>query len=87
MIKHWRLFDNITLEQIKQLDTAGIYVKVEDDVSEIEFPLAGKVHIVKGQDVYITTAKESQETLLHIMFSDRLRLTEVIYSNDQEYRP
>lgn len=83
MIKHWRLFDNITLEQIKQLDIADIDVKVEDDVGEIEFPLAGKVRVVKSQNVYITTTKESQETLLHIMFSNRLQLTEVIYSNDR----
>lgn len=73
MIKHWRLFDSITAEQIKQLDTAGIYVRIEDDVSDFEFPFAGKVQFVKSRDIYISTTDEKQETLLHIMFVDNLK--------------
>jgi hypothetical protein len=73
MIKHWRLFDSITAEQIRQLRTAGIYVKIEDDVSYLDFPLQGRVPFVKSQDVYISTLNEKQETLLHIMFVDTLK--------------
>jgi hypothetical protein len=69
MIKHWRLFDTITAEQIKQLDTAGICVKIENDVSELEFPLAGKVQFVKSSDVYISTINEKQESFLFLMFN------------------
>lgn len=84
MIKHWRLFDSITTQQLKQLDTAGIYVRIEDDVSELEFPLAGKVQLVKGQDIYISTVKESQETLLHLMFPGTVKL--IGYNNDYKHR-
>jgi hypothetical protein len=73
MIKHWRLFDSITTEQLKQLRTAGIFVKIEDDVSYLDFPLAGKVPFVKSQDVYISTLNENQETILYIMFPDTLK--------------
>ena len=84
MIKHWRLFDSITAEQIRQLRTAGIYVRIEDDVSELEFPLAGKVQFVKSSDIYISTTSEKQETLLHILFVDKVQL--IGYNNDYEYR-
>jgi len=73
VIKHWRLFDSITAKQIRQLRTAGIYVKIEDDVSYLDFPLKGRVPFVKSQDVYISTLNEKQETLLHIMFVDNLK--------------
>lgn len=73
MIKHWRLFDTITQEQIKQLRTAKIFVRIEDDVSYLDFPLQGRVPFVKSQDVYISTLNEKQETLLHIMFPDNLK--------------
>lgn len=69
MIKHWRLFDDITVEQIKQLDTARICVKIEDDFSELEFPIAGKVHFVKSRDVYISTTNDKQEAFLFLMFN------------------
>ncbi len=81
MIKHWRLFDSITAEQIKQLDIARIYVKIEDDVGEIEFTLARKVQFVKSQDVYITTTNEKQETLIQLLFPGNLLLIEA--HNDQ----
>jgi hypothetical protein len=84
MIKHWRLFDTITAEQIKQLDTAGIYVRIEDDVSDFEFPFAGKVQFVKSRDIYISTATEKQETLLYLMFPDTVKL--IGYDNDYSYR-
>ena len=84
MIKHWRLFDSITTEQIKQLDTAGICVKIENDVSELEFPLAGKVQFIKSSDVYISTATEKQETLLYLMFPDTVKL--IGYDNDYSHR-
>lgn len=80
IIKHWRLFDTITTEQIKQLDTARIYVRIVDNTSELEFPLAGKVHFVKSQDIYISTTDEKQETLLHLLFADKIKL--VGYNND-----
>jgi hypothetical protein len=83
MIKHWRLFDTITEQQLKQLDSVGIYVKIEDDVSELDFPIYGKVPFVKSQDIYISTTKESQETLLHLMFADTVR--PIGYENDREY--
>lgn len=69
MIKYWRLLDTITSEQIRQLDTAGICVKIEDDVSELEFPLAGKVQFVKSSDVYISTVNNKQEAFLFLMFN------------------
>lgn len=84
LIKHWRLFDTITTQQLKQLDTAGIYVRIVDDTSELEFPIHGKVQFVKGQDIYISTVKESQETLLHLMFADTVKL--IGYDNDYDYR-
>ena len=84
MIKHWRLFDSITAQQLKQLDSAGIYVRIEDDTSELDFPIYGKVQFVKSQDIYISTVKESQETLLHLMFSDTVKL--IGYNNDYEHR-
>ena len=84
MIKHWRLFDSITAQQLKQLDTAGIYVRIEDDTSELDFPIVGKVQFVKSQDIYISTVKESQETLLHLMFPDTVKL--IGYNNDYEHR-
>jgi hypothetical protein len=84
MIKHWRLFDTITAQQLKQLDTAGIYVRIEDDASELEFPMYGKVKIVKSQDIYISTTKESHETLLQLMFSDTVKL--IGYNNDYTHR-
>jgi hypothetical protein len=67
VIKHWRLFDSITEEQIKQLDTAGLCVRIEDDVSELEFPLAGKIQFVKSRDVYISTTNEKQESFLFLI--------------------
>jgi hypothetical protein len=84
VIKHWRLFDSITAQQLKQLDIAGIYVRIEDDASELEFPMYGKVKIVKSQDVYISTFKESQETLIHLMFPDTIEL--IGYNNDFTHR-
>jgi DNA polymerase sigma len=84
VIKHWRLFDSIAAEQIKQLDIAGICVRIEDDVSELEFPLAGKVQFVKNSDVYISTATEKQETLLRILFVDKVQF--IGYNNDYKYR-
>ena len=84
MIKHWRLFDSITAQQLKQLDTAGIYVRIEDDTSELDFPIVGKVQFVKSQDIYISTVKESQETLLHLMFPNTVKL--MGYNNDYEHR-
>ena len=84
MIKHWRLFDSITAQQLKQLDTAGIYVRIEDDTSELDFPIVGKVQIVKSQDIYISTTKESQETMLHLMFPNTVKL--IGYNNDYEHR-
>jgi hypothetical protein len=80
MIKHWRLFDSITAEQIRQLRTAGIYVRIEDDVSDFEFPFAGKVQFVKSRDIYISTTDEKQETLLHIMFVDNLKFMGYTYA-------
>ncbi len=80
MIKHWRLFDTITLEQIKQLDTAHICVRMEDDVSDFEFPLVGKKQFVKSRDIYISTFDENQETLLYLMFPDTIKL--IGYNND-----
>ena len=79
MIKHWRLFDSITSQQLKQLATAGIYVRIENDVSELEFPLTSKVQFVKSQDIYISTTKKSQETLLHLMFPTQLQLLERLH--------
>ena len=81
MIKHWRLFGTVTLEQIKQLDIARIYVKIEDNVCEIEFTLSRKVQFVKNQDVYITTTNEKQETLIQLLFPGNLLLIEA--HNDQ----
>jgi hypothetical protein len=81
MIKHWRLFDSVTAEQIKQLDIARIYVKIEDDVTEFEFPLVGRKQFVKNQDVYITTTNEKQETLIQLLFPGNLLLIEA--HNDQ----
>jgi hypothetical protein len=81
MIKHWRLFGTVTLEQIKQLDIARIYVKIEDDVTEFEFPLVGRKQFVKNQDVYITTTNEKQETLIQLLFPGNLLLIEA--HNDQ----
>ena len=68
MIKHWRLYDSITDTQIRQLDTAGICVRIEDDTSEIDFPLHGKVQVVKSRDVYISTTNDKQEAFLFLMF-------------------
>lgn len=84
MIKHWRLFDSITLQQAMQLDTAGIYVRIEDDVSEMDFPIHGRVQFVKGQDIYISTTQESQETLLYLMFPNTIKL--IGYNNDYTHR-
>lgn len=84
MIKNWRLFDSITAQQAKQLDTAGIYVRIENDTSELEFPIYGKVQFVKGQDIYISTTQESQETLLHLMFPNTIEL--IGYNNDYTHR-
>ena len=67
MIKHWCLFDSVTSDQIKQLNTAGIEIKIEDDFSELEFPLVGKVQIVKRQDVYIITTNNKQESFLSLI--------------------
>lgn len=75
MIKHWRLFDSITDTQISQLQSAGICVNIENDTSEIDFPIHGKVQIVKCQDVWISTANDKQETLLFLVFDpDKLQL-------------
>lgn len=73
MIKHWRLFDTITQEQIKQLRTAKIFVRIEDDVSYLDFPITGRLPFVKSQDIYITTVDEKQETILYTMFPDTLK--------------
>lgn len=74
MIKHWGLYESISNSQIKQLYTAGISVDFENDSTEIEFPIHGKVQIVRNQIVHIKTVSEEQETLLYLMFSDRLHL-------------
>ena len=84
MIKHWRLFDDITDTQIRQLDTAGISVKIEDDVSEIDFPIHGKVHVVKSRDVYISTTNDKQEAFLFLMF-DTNKIQHVGTEYDREY--
>lgn len=83
MIKHWRVFDDITEEQIKQLNIAHIYFRKVDETSEVEFPIYGKVQFVKSQDIYISTTDEKQETLLHLMFTDKIKL--IGYSNDFYY--
>lgn len=72
-IKHWRLFDVITEAQIKQLERASIIVKIEDDFSEIEFPIYGKVQVLKSQDIYLTTVDETQETMLYLMFANSIK--------------
>jgi hypothetical protein len=73
MIKHWRLFDTISMEQINQLRTAKIFVRIEDDVSYLDFPIYGRLPIVRGQDIYISTVDEKQETILYTMFPDSLK--------------
>jgi len=84
MIKHWRLFDSITDTQIRQLDTADICVRIEDDTSEIDFPLHGKVHFVKSRDVYISTTNDKQEAFLFLMF-DPNKIQQVGTEYDREY--
>lgn len=84
MIKHWRLFETITAQQIQQLHVAGIFVRIEEDVSEIEFPLAGKVQFLKGQDIYISTSKDSQDTLLRMMFPNTIKLLQIEFPIDEE---
>ena len=85
MIKHWRLFDSITDTQIKQLYTAGIAVRTEDDVSEFEFPTTGRKQFVISQTVYISTVNENQESFLLLMVnSDKLQHIETEY-NDRWY--
>lgn len=74
MIKHWGLYESISNSQIKQLYTAGISVEFENDTVETEFPIHGKVQIVRNQIVHIKTVNEKQETLLYLMFSGRVRL-------------
>ncbi len=73
IIKHWRLFDEITEAQKNQLERARIIVKIEDDFSEIEFPIYGKVQVLKSQDIYLTTVDEAQETMLYLMFANTIK--------------
>ncbi len=84
MIKHWRLFDDITEEQVKQLQKAGIFVRIEDDVTYLDFPIAGKLPFKRGEDVYISTLNENQETILHILFPETVKL--IGYNNDYEHK-
>jgi len=86
MIKHWRLFDSITDTQISQLYAAGISVNVENDASELEFPIVGKVQFVKSYEVWISTTSEKQETFLYLMFNaDNLQLVGKEYDNNHAW--
>lgn len=84
MIKHWRLYESITQAQLKQLDIAGSYVKIENEISEIEFTIHKGIQLVKNQDIYISTSTDLQEILLHIMFPGTVKL--IGYDDNYEYR-
>lgn len=74
MIKHWRLFDDISEAQYRQLTVAGVAVSIDYDTSDFEFPTTGRIQTVKSRDVYISTINEKQETLIQLMFPGTLRL-------------
>jgi hypothetical protein len=76
MIKHWVLYDSITDAQIKQLYTAGACVNIDNDFIEVKSPINSKVYFVKNHSVRIKTVSEDQETLLYLMFCNRLYLQE-----------
>jgi hypothetical protein len=85
MIKHWRLFDDITEEQIKQLQDSDIFVRVETDVDYFDVVTAGikNYSTIKRQDVFIGTTVESQETILHLLFPGKVKL--IGYDYDYEH--
>ena len=85
MIKHWILFDDIVDSQKKQLQTAKIFYRISKDVSYFDFPLdSSRVPFVKNQEIYFTTINESQETLLRLMFVDKIK--HISYKDDNEIR-
>ena len=85
MIKHWRLFDDITEEQIKQLQDSDIFVRVVTDVDYFDVVTAGikNYSIIERQDVFIGTTVESQETILHLLFPGKVKL--IVYDYDYEH--
>lgn len=80
--KIWMVNQPLSAEQHRQLACANISVFIHTNQIPIELPL-GRSVLVEGNTITrITTVRRSQETLIKLLFSDKIFLSEVTCSDD-----
>lgn len=80
MLKRFRLYKEITVNEIAQLELAGIRIEMEHDIEtmEVSMTYGSKPRYIKMSSVYLHTRNNKQETLLSLILSlDSYQLEEV----------
>lgn len=86
MIKRWAVYEGISIEQISQLRVAKISVDINTEPQIIQIAsVTGMQEVLLPNlgEGYLFTNSEQQETLLSLMFGDKVKF--LMYENEQQY--